>query len=441
MINRNTALKIMVTIILVAGATSVQAHKGSPWHDTGTAVALGFNSVYLKPIEEGVKTTFTFKYPSNRNTLEFVVGDAYTAMVFPDQALKDGIFTEEEVLVIKTGEIYDISEPLIIQFSIIRAGFYHLLFGPGPGTSILVLEPGPEGSISVEAEPGGSVEYLVRGTAGDAHIIKDPKLGMKKFVGWVGVMFDQARAAYEAKGVARGALPPLNSARASKIAMKLSEFGYFDAEARLAAVPEGRINAPFLGNINGMGVLAFTTAHLKPGRYTFAYDRRGSKFVIDQSPTIILQIAKDEALDDGIGTEDEILYRVVSSEAKPALDFEVSEEGYYHLMFGPGDGGFIMHLGPDIGLPVSITAKDKGAVSNVVKLAGINTVLENAASKRFMEVFFPCKLTDDKLLKSRGVMKNVAVPLDFSVAKEVMYWGLPIVAPLMLQRQELENKR
>ena len=427
MTTRIVSLAITVSIILLISTVNAHAHKGSPWHGTPTAAALGLNTVYLEPVAEGVPTTFTVQYPVQENVKALMVGYELVAMVFPDSALDDGFFEADEVEAIQEGEVYKPSTPLTLVFTVDTAGYYHVVFGPGTSTSILVLQPPTNGTISVVGDEGGTVTFVVPDTAGDVHIIEDPQLGFGSFVAWIGVMFSQARSDYESLGIASNALPPLDSTRALSLIQKLVKFGYIDQTAVPNPYPPGQVYAPFLANLNRMGTLAFMTAYLTPGTYSFSYSPAASGLVVYETSSVVLQVTSDTAYDNGFGTETEILARAEYAAAgpTPTLVFEVSTAGYYHLMYGPGDGGFILHLDPDDLLPVSLVPMGPGQITYARKLGGINTVLWELPSpiESRRQVYFPCKLVDEAEFASLGIMSNLTVPLDVSVAQEVELLG------------------
>lgn len=399
-------------LMVVGLAFEGKSHKGSPWHDQGPTLAIGLNSVLLEPSAPGVSTTFTVEYPTQSLTYGFVLGDQHTIIVFPDSALADdGLFTDDEAIVVEQGGV-PYGDPLEATFSITESAYFHVLFGPGPENSILVIEGPAGGTVDVTSSNGGSVTFAVSATSGDVHIVSDGSPGLTSFVGWIGVMFPAARSVYEGLGIASGALPPLDSTRAEALAGELVALGQISPGSIPSPFPSGTFSVPFLATQQGLGTLAFMTAHLEPGVYEFSYDRStGASLGIDATDGIAIRVTKDSVYDDLYGDETEVLASAEfpSSEAAPSLQFEVTEADYYHLMYGPSGTGFVMHLDPDDLIPVSLSTLSGGPASDIRPLGGVNTVLKESGCPD--QVYFPCKLVDQDDFHSLGIMSVVNIPI------------------------------
>jgi hypothetical protein len=395
-------------------------HAGSPWHDRNVQAswtAIGMSSAFLEPTAPGVPTKFVLEYPVQGPQYGFYVGYDHVAFVFPDSALlDDGLLRESELIGFELGPVFPGDKPLTVEFTITEAGYYHFGFGPGPGTSILVLKNPKGGIINVASPDGGSVTHVLgpNGTTGDLHVIKHPEFGYEQFVAWIGVMFPDAIDIYMKLGIAQGALPPLTAPQALKIGETLVEFGLLDAKDVPQQLPPGPIHAPALANFNGLGTLAFSTVFLAPGQYEFAYNPLASPFALISAQTVVLQVARDSAYDDLFSTEDEIIARVEAPLGPTPLVFEVAEPGWYHLMYGPGENSSILHFMPTPALPVALSEVGGGPVPINFKLGGVNTVIWQPLCPidERPQLTFPCKLTNEQLFHDMGIMSAVFVPID-----------------------------
>ena len=429
---------ILVTV-MIAAIGPIYGHKGNPWHGKDFGFAIGLNTVFLQPSAPGVPTTFIYRYPVRGNVFGFLTGQQQMAMVVPDRQLSAGMFRASNVLAMKQGRLYG-NRPLEIRFSISESGFYHLLFGPGQEASNLVLEPPEDGTIDIVPEKSGKVSRVVPATSGDVHIITHAQKGMIEFVGWIGVMFPDALDAYRSLRIAQGGLPPLDKSRARSLAQALVSLGRLKQSAVPSVFPDGQYSIPFLGNFNGMGLQNFLTAHLTPGRYSFTYDRAATQLVMNETEKIILQVTSDRAYDDGFGTEKEAIAwgEFEKKSLQPTLNFKVIKTGYYHLMYGPGSGGFLMHLNQDDHLPVSLVSKDNGKVGYLRRLGGFTTVISHPTSQGSQviprQVHFPALLVRESEFRNRGIMSRLTVPLQTSVAARLQVLGGEILGLLNLWR-------
>lgn len=402
--------------------------------------AVGMNTIRLDlpPGQQSAK--FRLLYPTQPNKLDYTVGDASTVAVVGDEDLRrDGIITSENAVLALQSDSYDPAHPVAAEFEIKKSGYYHVLFGPGKNTSILVLEP----ALTVKVEPvtpGARVgDFIAPATAGDFHLVKHPALGMRQFAGWFAVFFDEYRAKYEQLGLATAHSLSLEGKRAVRFARAISKMGYPGFDGVTASMPKA--TGPFLGHVNGLAVEAVDSAYLVPGEYEFVYRPRSVASSIVRTNEIVLRLYKDSALDDGFGTEAEVMARVAvpASNGEFRLPFKVTEPAYYHLSYGPGEGGLIFHLVPDEEIPTQIVVK-KGEVRNHARLTGINSVIIGPRPLDLggmWEVFFPCKVVRERADPLK-LYRNVQIPLTTDVALSVARLGAAIMHPIMIERMKDE---
>lgn len=422
---------LLIASMLLVFTSDSYAHKGNPWHGNGGASALGFNTVYLQPTAEGEVTQFVMRYPIQPNKLEYVMGNSSAALVIPDAALNDGVFTEEEVLAVSEQNSYDTNHPIELKFNISKSGYYHVLFGPGDGTSILVLEPNR--TFEVTPTTGGTVAYVAPTTSGDMHIVKDASAGISKFAGWVGLLFDDVKADYQAKGIITQHAPPFDGETTSKIVLELSRLGQLTPEANASLGP-GTYDIPFLGNVNGLGSAAVGAAFLTPGNYEFSVD-------LSKSPNIStvnglsLSVSEPSALDDGFGSKSEIIAHSVTQldSEVGTLAFKVDRSGYYRLAYGPPPGGFLMTVQPRTSSVVTVKPVGKiGSVNDLVPLANMDAILEGKIAAELDDnetIFYPAQIYDPDAVSSRNLISSAVVPLNRNAAIQVMRSSAAYIQP------------
>lgn len=423
---------------------TVSAHLGSPWHGTGTSVALGFNTIYLEVPEGEEQATFKVKYPIQENTFDYRVGNTTSLVVFSNDELStQGFITEESAVLAVDNGPYDPNQPSTYEFSIEKSGFYHVLFGPGPNTSILVLQSSRTIDVQPTSPGARTGEWLAPATSGDFHIIKHPTKGLGEFAGWYSVFYDEFTEVYKENNLPIASEMDLIGERADGFAAALAERGYpqfsdFSGASQIAT-------SPFLGNVNGLKSAAFDTAFLNPGQYTFSYRPNDIKSTIVQTNEISLEVFADSAFEKQYGLDKDIIasQSFIANRDEYSLEFEITAPGFYHLSYSVGEGGFLFQMVEDESLPTSLSSASGGLVP-LTRMTGVNSVI--VSEKPFEEgawsVFFPCKVVR---AKEHGApsLNGISVPFTRDTRLEVARFGSAVMLPLTSEfyRNEIERQR
>lgn len=398
---------------LLIFASSASAHLGSPWHGPPLAAALGLNTIHLEMPPGADSATFRVRYPIQENTFDYRVGNTSSVIVFSNEELvRRGFITEQSAVLAVQNGTYDPSSPNNYEFTINKSGYYHVLFGPGPNTSILVIQSARTVDVVPVSEGAKVGQFLAPATSGDFHIIKHPTKGLEQFAGWYSVFYKEFTEVYKAAGIPTAEEMDLVGERAKGFAAALVERGYPQFASYVPG--EGVATSPFLGHVNGLNAEAFDTALLTPGEYTFTYRPNDISSTIMLTNEIVLEVFPDDAFDDQYGTEQEILAKrsFVSNRNEYSLTFKIEKTGYYHLGYGVGEGGFLFQMTTDAAIPTRITALT-GEVRSHTKLTGVNSMI--IAEKPFVggewSVFFPCKVVR---AKKHGAPKLAGVSVPFT---------------------------
>lgn len=336
---------VFVTIAMfffVSFANTATAHLGSPWHGDGKSVALGFNTLFLEVPEGDEAATFKVIYPTQENTFDYRIGDTSTVIVFSNEELKKtGLITEDSAVLAVDNGAYDPNFPNSYEFSISESGSYHVLFGPGPNTSILVLESSRTVGVVPVSDGAIAHDFLAPNTSGDFQIIKHPVDGLQQFAGWYSVFYEEFTDVYREAGLPIASDMDLIGERAMGFANAIAERGYPQFNEFKGA--DTIATSPFLAHVNGLKAEAFDTAFVTAGEYSFTYRPRDIASTIMQTAEVTLRIFPDETFEKGYGTEENVIAKAsyLADSEEYVLDFKVEEAGYYHLAYGVGEGGFI----------------------------------------------------------------------------------------------------
>jgi hypothetical protein len=413
---------LLATLVLFI--TDAAAHLGSPWHATGIASALGFNTVRLEVPQGAASAKFRVRYPTQENTLDYRVGNTSSVIVFSnDELVRRGFITEESaVLAVQNGP-YDPNNPSEYDFTITKSGYYHVLFGPGPNTSILVIQTARTVDVLPVSDGAKVGQFLAPATSGDFHIIKHPTKGLQEFAGWYSVFFKEFTDIYKAAGLPTAEEMDLVGERALGFASALVQRGYPQFASYKPG--DGVASSPFLGHVNGLNAEAFDTAFLMPGEYKFTYKPASIPSTIMQTNEIVLRVFSDETFAKQYGTEQDTLFKeaFVSNKSEYSLNFKVGKAGYYHLGYGVGEGGFLFQMTPDSNIPTAISTTT-GEVRSHTKLTGVNSMIvaEKPIGSGEWVVFFPCKVVRSK---NHGApnLANVSVPFTQETRLAVARFG------------------
>ncbi|UGY10190.1 hypothetical protein [Phyllobacterium pellucidum] len=410
--------------LIILFPTEAFAHLGSPWHSNGIGAALGFNTTYLEVPVGAESAKFRVIYPTQENTYDYRVGNTTSVIVFSNEELeKRGFITEESaVLAVENGP-YDPRNPGSYEFSIKKSGYYHILFGPGPNTSILVIQSARTVNVEPVSEGAKVGQWLAPATSGDFHIVKHPTLGLKQFAGWYSVFYKEFTDVYRAAKLPTADDMDLVGPRAKAFADALVARGYPQFASYVPG--DGIATSPFLGNINGLNAQAFDTAFLMPGNYSFKYKPMAVKSTIIQTNEIVLEVFPDETFAKQYGLDKDVMAKqsFVANKDEYELNFKVEKAGYYHLGYGVGEGGFLFQMTPDEAIPTNITTKD-GDVRSYTRLTGIDSMIvsERPFQGGEWSVFFPCKLVRTK---NHGApfLAGVSVPFTMETRLAVARFG------------------
>lgn len=435
-------------VLCFALAQGVSAHLGSPWHGDGRSVALGFNTLYLEVPEGQTTATFQVTYPTQENTFDYRIGDTSTIIVFANDELEaQGFITEQSAVLAVDNGAYDPNFPNSYQFTIEKSGYYHVLFGPGPNTSILVLQSSRTVDVQPVSEGAVAREFLAPATSGDFHIIKHPTEGLARFAGWYSVFYAEFTDIYREEGLPIASDMDLVGERAKGFAAALVERGYPQFQSYEAS--DEIATSPFLSHVNGLKAEAFDTAFLMPGDYSFSYRPRDIPSTIIQTTEIVLRVFPDSTFDDGYGTEENVIAQgsYLADSDEYVLDFTIEEAGYYHLAYGVGEGGFLFQMTPDDSIPTNITAgssADGGEVRSHTKLTGVNSVIvsEQPITAGEWSVYFPCKVVRQKD-HGAPALSSVLVPFALETRLAVARLGSAAMysATVRQLRSEIEMQK
>jgi hypothetical protein len=437
-------IKALFFCMLALLAEFAYGHAGSPWHGTGGSVALGLNSVYLQIPDNQPSAKFTIKYPIQENTFDYRVGDTSSVVIFSNEELqKQGFITEKSAVLAVDNGPYNPNQPSEYEFTITKSGYYHLLFGPGPNTSLLVVQTARTFDVVAKSDGAKVGQYLSPTTSGDFHIVKHPTLGLTKFAGWYSVFYKEYTDAYRKAGLPVATDMDLVGDRGTRFAAALAERGY----PQFATYKAGQsvTSSPFLARVNGLSSEAFDTAHLTPGEYIFRYSPAKITSSIIQTNEISLGVFPDQAFKKEYGIDQDMIVRktFIANQDKYELRFKVEQDGFYHLTYAAGEGGFIFSMVPDESIPTEIEAVS-GTVISHTRLTGVNSTIISSRPLVPGEwsVFFPCKVVQAKTHGAEFLSK-VTVPFRQETRLAVARFGSAIMLPLTSEslRIQIENQR